>query len=338
MSAGAAGNVRTPEAVLEPDLPICDAHHHLWPGSGHTGAPYELADLRGDTGSGHNVLRTVFVECHSEYLRDGPEHLRPVGETAFVADAAEASARSGGAEIAGIVAHADLCLGDAVEEVLVAHEGAGRGRFRGIRYTTAHDEHPMNNTAARSGIMGEDGFRRGVRKLGQLGHSYDVFCFHPQLSELVELARACPEVTIVANHLGVPIAGGPYRGRADEVRAFWQQHLAELARCENVVLKVGGLTRPLTGDRWDRRGEPASSEEIATAWGDEMRYAIDHFGPARCMFESNFPVDKSCFGYVECWNAFKRVAAEHTAAEKRDLFHDTAARAYRLPQVVDRGH
>jgi predicted TIM-barrel fold metal-dependent hydrolase len=168
-----------------------------------------------------------------------------------------------------------------------------------------------------------------------MGHSYDAFCFHPQLPELVELARACPEVVIVANHLGVPIAGGPYRGRADEVRRTWQANLAQLATCENVVLKIGALIRPLSGERWDRRSEGATSEEIATAWGDEVRYAIDRFGPARCMFESNFPVDKACYGYVEVWNAFKRLAAGHTDAEKRDLFHDTAARAYRLPLVAE---
>ncbi len=323
------------EAVLEPDLPICDAHHHLWEDRGHTGSAYPLEALLADTSRGHNVVRTVFVECHTAYRTDGPEHLRPVGETEYVAAAAQASAEraatTGGSEIAGIVAHADLTLGDAVEEVLVAHDTAGGGRFRGIRYTTAFDEHPMNNGAARGGIMAEDDFRRGVRKLGELGLSYDVFCFHPQLPELVDLARACPDVTIVANHLGVPIAGGPYRGRADEVRTFWQTHMAELATCDNVVLKVGGLTRPLSGDRWDKRGTPATSEEIVGAWGEEMRFAIDNFGPSRCMFESNFPVDASCFGYVEVWNAFKLVAAGHTAAEKRDLFHDTAARAYRLP-------
>jgi L-fuconolactonase len=324
------------EPILEPDLPICDAHHHLWPDAGHLagGRPYLLDDLRADTGTGHRVVRTVFVECRTQYRTDGPVELRPVGETEFVARAAEESASSPGAEIAAIVAHADLCLGDAVEEVLAAHDEAGRGRFRGIRYTTAYDEFPMNNRAARAGIMGEDPFRAGVRTLGRLDLSYDVFCFHPQLPELVELARACPEVRIVANHLGVPIAGGPYRGRADEVRAFWRAQLAELARCENVVMKLGGLTRPLSGDRWDKRDRRASSEEVVAAWGDEIRWAIDHFGPARCLFESNFPVDKPCVGYVELWNAFKRLVADHSAVDKRDLFHDTAARAYRLPPIA----
>ena len=169
--------------------------------------------------------------------------------------------------------------------------------------------------------------------LGARGGSFDAMVYHTQIGELTELARACPEVTIIANHLCVPIAGGPYRSKADEVRAVWRRDLPELARCENVVLKIGALIRPLSGDRWDKREVKASSEEIAAAWGNEIAFAIDAFGPSRCMFESNFPVDKACFGYVEIWNAFKRMAAPFSEAEKLDLFHDTAARAYRLTQL-----
>jgi predicted TIM-barrel fold metal-dependent hydrolase len=319
-----------PEPILEPELPICDAHHHLWKGRGHTGFPYLLADLQADTATGHNVVQTVFVECHAEYRKDGPEHLRPVGEVEFVAAAAEDSARTGGSEITGIVGHADLTLGDAVEEVLHAEEEAGRGRFRGIRFTTAWDASPMGNNAGRAGLMGEETYRRGVHKLGALGMSYDVMCYHTQLLELADLARACPEVTFVANHLGVPIAGGPYKGKADEVRAVWQKGLRELATCENVVLKIGALIRPLTGEKWDRSGQQPTSEEVVAAWGPEIRFAIEQFGPSRCLFESNFPVDKACVGYVQLWNAFKRIAADLSPDEKRDLFHDTAARAYRL--------
>jgi predicted TIM-barrel fold metal-dependent hydrolase len=189
----------------------------------------------------------------------------------------------------------------------------------------------MGNNAVRGGLLGEPGFRAGVQKLGAHGGSFDAMVYHTQIAELTELARACPDVTIIANHLCVPIAGGPYRGKADEVRAVWRRDLPELAACDNVVLKIGALIRPLSGERWDKREVKASSEEIATAWGDEIAFAIDAFGPSRCLFESNFPVDKACFGYVEIWNAFKRMAAPFSPAEKQDLFHDTAARAYRLP-------
>ena len=325
-----------PEAILEPELPICDAHHHLWLGRGHTGSPYTLAELRADTGSGHNVQRTVFVECHAEYRQDGPPELRPVGEVEFVAGLAEVSANTEGPEIEGIVGHADLTLGAAARDVLLALQDAGKGRFRGVRHSTAWDAAPMGNNAPRSGLMGEAGFRAGTRVLGELGHSLDAMIYHTQILELAELAAACPTVTIVANHLCVPIAGGPYRGRADEVRALWRQNLPALARQENVVLKIGALIRPLSGERWDKRDVKASSEEIAAAWGDEIRFAIDTFGPSRCLFESNFPVDKACFGYVEVWNAFKRLSSGFGYGEKLDLFHNTAARAYRLTEIAPR--
>jgi predicted TIM-barrel fold metal-dependent hydrolase len=327
----------TSEAILEPELPICDAHHHLWLDTGHTGFPYTIDDLRADTTSGHNVRRTVFVECHAEYRKEGPVELRPVGEVEFVAESAETGAQTPGPEIEGIVGHADLTLGDAVDDVLAALDAAGRGRFRGVRHSTAWDAAPMGNNAIRGGLLGESEFRAGVHALGARGCSFDAMVYHTQIAELTELARDCPEVTIVANHLCVPIAGGPYRGRAEEVRAVWRRDLPGLAGCENVVLKIGALIRPLSGERWDKREVKASSEEIAAAWGDEIAFAIDAFGPSRCMFESNFPVDKACFGYVEIWNAFKRMAASFSPAEKLDLFHDTAARAYRLPTLAPNG-
>jgi len=322
------------EAVLQPDLPILDAHHHLWLARG-SAAPYTIDELRADTGSGHNVVATVFVECHSQYRQDGPPELRPVGEVEWVASVAEEADRRGdGPPIAGIVGHADLALGDAVQPVLEALAEAGRGRFCGVRDNTAWDASPMGNNAARAGILGEDAFRAGVRTLGRLGFTYDAMAYHTQLGELADLAAACPDVRIVANHLGIPLAGCPYRGRADEVRAQWRAGLTELAGRPNVVLKLGALIRPLTGEKWDREGVRASSEQIAAALGDEIGFAIDTFGPSRCLCESNFPVDKACYGYVELWNAFKRLTAGSSADERRDLFHDTAARAYRLPALA----
>jgi predicted TIM-barrel fold metal-dependent hydrolase len=322
------------EAVLEPDLPILDAHHHLWLSRG-TAAPYTLDELRRDTGSGHRVVQTVFVECHSQYRTDGPEELRPVGEVEWVASVAEeADHRNDGPPIAGIVGHADLTLGTAVQPVIEALAEAGRRRFVGVRHNTAWDATPMGNNAERAGILSEDAFRDGVRTVGSLGFSYDAMVYHTQLGELAALARACPDVRIVVNHLGIPLAGGPYRDRADEVRADWQRGLTEVAGCPNAVLKIGALIRPLTGDKWDRRGRLASSGEIAAAWRDEVLFAIDVFGASRCLFESNFPVDKACYGYVELWNAFKQLTADLTADDKRELFHDTAARAYRLPTLA----
>ncbi|MEL7158886.1 MAG: amidohydrolase family protein, partial [Actinomycetota bacterium] len=227
------------EEPLEPELAICDPHHHLWLDRGHTGWPYTLSDLHADTGSGHNVVRTVFLECHAEYRTDGPRHLRPIGETEFVVELAEQSATSGQAEIAGIMGNADLALGEAVEEVLAAHEEAGRGRFRGVRYICAQDDHPplaMGTSAA----MDDEAYRRGVRTVGAMGHTYDAMVYHPQLPELVEVARACPETPIVIDHLGAILGTGPYKDRRDEILTFWRSAMTDLAACPNTYLKLVG--------------------------------------------------------------------------------------------------
>mgnify|MGYP003306724824 FL=1 len=207
---------RQVEDVLEPELPILDPHHHLWLDEGHTGWPYTLDDFLEDTGSGHNVLGTVFLECHAEYRKDGPSHLRPVGETEFVIDLAEESAASGGAEIKAIQGNADVSLGAAVEEVLEAHETAGRGRFRGVRYITAQDDHPplaMGTNAA----MNDPSYLEGVRRVGALGYTYDAMVYHPQLPEMVDVARACPETPIVLDHLGGILGTGPYKDQRPEI-------------------------------------------------------------------------------------------------------------------------
>ncbi|MGH1492557.1 MAG: amidohydrolase family protein [Acidimicrobiales bacterium] len=332
----AAWIAQVQEEALEPDLPICDPHHHLWLDSGHTGWPYILDDLLADTGSGHNVVKTVFLECHAEYRTDGPEHLRPIGETEFVVALAERStalAASGtGAEIAGIMGNADLSLGNGAEEILLAHEEAGRGRFRGVRYSTAQDDHPPLSRPP-SAPMDNEAYLAGVRKVGALGYTYDAMVYHPQLLELVEVARACPETPIVINHLGCILGTGPYKDRRGEILEFWRGAMSELAACTNTFLKVGGIGMPMMGFRWDKQDAPPNSEELAEPWTEPIQWVIDQFGPDRCMFESNYPVDGRGAGYVVLWNAFKRIAAGYSADEKRLLFHDTAATAYKLERL-----
>lgn len=321
-----------------PNLPVLDAHHHLWLEGGHGGsAAYTVDELHADIATGPNVVGTVFVECHSQYRPDGPPELRPLGETEFVVQQAQRAAQRGGPPIVAIVGHADLTLGNAVQVVLAAHEELGAGLFRGVRHTTAWDPTPMDNSAPRGGLMAEEPFRDGVRTLGRMGLSYDCFCFHPQLPQAAGLAAACPDTTVVLNHFGVPIAGGPYRGRAEETRAVWKAGMTELAARPNVVVKLGAIIRPLSGARWDRRPEPPTAQEVADAWGDEIRFVIDTFGPSRCLFESNFPVDKPCVPYATLWEAFSIASASYTDAERLELFHNTAARAYRVAPVTSTG-
>jgi len=310
------------EQVLEPDLPICDPHHHLWETPGNR---YMMEELTADTGAGHRITRTVFVECMSGWRSDGPESHRPVGETEFVVST------DPNGFVAGIVGHADLRVPD-IEDVLAAHVEAGHGRFRGIRDASAWDPSPdvrASHTGPPARLLSDPAFRAGFAALGRAGLSYDAWLYHPQIPELTDLARSAPEVPIVLDHLGGPLGIGPYRGRREEVLAAWRSDMSDLASCPNVVVKLGGIGMPVYGMEWHRTGG-ATAEELAATWGPEIRWCIEQFGVDRCMFESNFPVDRPSCGYVTLWNAFKLMAADASAAEKAALFHDTAARFYRI--------
>ncbi len=324
------------ELVLEPDLEICDPHHHYWH---HERNPYLLEHLHADTGAtdargvAHRVTQTVFVDCMAEYRETGPEALRPVGETEFIAEAAARSEAEPGATIAGIVSYADLRLGPAVEEVLEAHVEAGQGRFRGIRHATAWDADPSIHAAHTNPVehqMADPGFRQGFEVLGRMGLSFDAWLFHPQLGDLVELVRAHPGTPVIVDHLGGPLGIGPYRDQRDEILATSREPLSQLADLPDVYLKLGGVGMSVFGDGWNKQETRPTSDEVAARWGDHLRWCIDTFGPDRCMFESNFPVDKVGIDYLVLWNAFKKVAAAYSADEKRDLFAGTARRAYRL--------
>ena len=318
------------EDIVDPARPIVDPHHHLWDRPGST---YVLDELWRDTESGHNVQKTVFVECHSAYRTDGPEQLRPVGETSFVAAIAEASASGDGATIAGIVGHADLTLGEAVEEVLAAHTAAGAGLFRGIRHAGAHTEVPeelMIPGRAPEGLYQSTEFQNGVRTLGRLDLTYDTWQYHYQLPELTELARSCPDTIMIIDHFSTPIGVGRFAGRREEIFDQWKTDFAELARCPNVVAKLGGIAMPDNGFGWHTRQTPATSDELRLAYAPYYLHAIESFGADRCMLESNFPVDRFSISYHVLWNGLKKITAAFSESEKNDLFSGTATRVYKL--------
>lgn len=324
------------EEPIEPDLPIVDPHHHLWDYRGRPGFQpvYLLGELLADTASGHRVERTVFVECDWAHWIDGPEEMRPVGETEFVAGVAGENEARGGTRIAGIVGAADLRLGDRLGAVLDAHAAAGRGLFRGIRHRLAHDPTGSARTsrtdAPQPGLMGRDEFRAGVAELGRRGYTFDAWMYHPQLPELVDMAAAVGGTTIVLNHIGGPLGVGAFAGRRDDVLAAWRADLAELAEVPNVVVKLGGIGMTPYGSGWSDRATPATSDEIVAEWGEPIRFIIERFGADRCMFESNFPVDKVSYSYRVLWNAFKKMTADLAPADRSGLFAGTAARVYRL--------
>ena len=328
----------TQEAALEPDLPICDPHHHFWDLRPER-LPYQrylLPELAADLNAGHNIKSTVFIEARAMYRAEGPEELRPVGEVEFVQGLAAASASGlyGPARAAAaIIGHANLNRGAAVAPVLDALQAASPNRFRGIRHSVTWDPHPeVENTSAHNwpGQLASDNFQAGARLLAARGLSLEGWLYFPQLPELADFAQAVPDLTIILNHIGGLLRVGPYAGREDEVMAQWRAGIAAVAACPNVVCKLGGVGMPRTGFDWHTRHRPIGSEELAADMAPLLHYCIEQFGPARCMFESNFPVDKVSYSHSILYNAFKRLSAGYSPTERAGMFHDNAARVYRI--------
>ena len=320
------------EDIIDPDRRIIDPHHHLWRRA--DGNDYLLENLWSDTGSGHNVTQTVFVECHAEYRTDGPEHLKCLGETEFVTEQADASTSDADqAQIAGIVAHADLSLGDKVEEVLVQHEELAKGRFRGIRDAGAHAEFPealLIAGRAPARLYSQASFREGMNRLGKMGYTFDTWHYHYQNQEFYELAKACSETQMILDHFGTPLGVGPYEPQKAQIFSQWKKDIKAIASCDNVVAKIGGLAMPDNGFGWHTRDTPPTSDEFVAAQREYYLYTIECFGPERCMFESNFPVDKFSISYPVLYNGLKKIVADFSESEKDTMFYGTAKRIYRL--------
>jgi predicted TIM-barrel fold metal-dependent hydrolase len=297
---------------------------------------YLIDELLADTGSGHNIAQTVFIECGSMYRADGPVEMKPVGETEFVNGTAamSASGQFGKSRLcAGIVGHADLRLGDKVARVLEAQIAAGNGRFRGIRHSVtwdASDAFAKARTSPPKGQMADPTWRAGFARLAPLNMSFEAWLYHPQLLELADLARAFPNTTIILNHVGGPLGIGPYKGKEKETFAQWKQGIMEVAKAPNVVVKLGGLGMLFGVFDFHARPKPPTSTELATAYRPYIETCIEAFGPDRGMFQSNFPPDGVSSSYPVLWNAFKRLAAGYSADEKAKMFSGTARRAYRL--------
>jgi L-fuconolactonase len=322
------------EDTIDPDLPICDPHHHLWDHrDGRIERRYLLDEIQRDLQSGHNIVSTVFIEHLAMYRADGPDELKYVGEVEFANGIAAmaASGLYGKTKVAaGIVGYADLASGSRVKQVLEAELAAAPDRFRGIRCTGAWDPDPRVARAPKPGLYMDATFRQGFAELEALGLIFDLPCRYHQLPECTDLAHAFPDTTIVLNHLGGIIGIGAYAGRREEIFAAWRESLADLARCPNVMVKLGGLAMDYSGFGWHERSMPPTSQELCDATRRYYETAIAYFGADRCMFESNFPVDKISCSYNVLWNSFKRITAAYSASEKAKLYHDTAARVYRL--------
>ncbi len=322
----------TTEKAIDPDLTICDPHHHFWDRPGNR---YFLEELLEDISGGHNITETVFIECSAMYRKDGPESMSPVGETEFVNGLAaqSASGEYGNTKVAsGIVGYADLSLGSKVEEVLEAHIAASPGRFRGIRNSSCWHPSPeiTGYKNPPEGLLNSQKFREGYAILGKLNLSFDAWLYHTQIYELVDLANTFPEIPIIMDHIAGPIGIGPYTNKQNQAFEEWSKGISELANCENVCIKLGGFGMPLDGRDWHNKKAPPTSTELAKAMAPYYEHCIESFGVDRCMFESNFPVDKLTTSYTILWNTFKRVSQSYTTSEKSALFRDTARSTYRI--------
>lgn len=316
------------EEILEPELEIIDPHHHLWPQGGPMS--YGLADLEADLETGHNVVGTVFVECGAAYQRGGDDPMAPVDETRFIAAQAALATRPG---IVGIVGTANLRRVDVLDDVLDAHLDAGGGLFRGIRHSLSHARYPESLSIpgrAPLGLAQDPAFRAGLARLGERGLSYDCWLYHDQALEFRDLARAVPGTTLVLDHFCTPLGVGPYAGHGEEIFAQWYLDIAEIAACENVVAKLGGLAMPDNGYGWHTAQRPPTSDEFVAAQRRFYERTIEVFGPERCMFESNFPVDRFSLSYPVVWNGFKKMSAGYSPTERAAMFSGTARRVYRL--------
>ena len=326
---------QSPEETLEPEIPICDPHHHFWvsrPEPVHY-QKYLLPELAADLNSGHNVRSTVFIEVRCEYRKDGPEEMKPVGEVEYVqaiADESAAGMQGPARAAAAIIGHADLKLGEAVRPVLEAMRAASPNRFRGVRHSVGWDESPELTNRDIKEVLSTGGYRAGAKVLAGMGLVLENSLYFPQLSELADFARAVPELTIVLNHIGGLCRVGPYANRDAEVLPEWRRGVEEVASCPNIVMKLGGVGQLRYGYYWHDRETAVGSEELAETLGPLMDHCIQQFGPDRCMFESNFPVDKVSYSYNVVYNAFKRLSKGYSASERAAMFHDTAVRIYNI--------
>lgn len=327
---------RSKEAPLLPELEIVDAHHHLWDRHGHR---YLLEEFAEDIGeSGHNVVSSVFVQCRTMYRADGPVRYRPLGEVEFIRGVA-AQARSGfygKTRVAqAIVGCVDLLEGAAIAPVLEAMSAVGGGAFKGVRLPVASHPDPAvrsNPVPAPAGLLEGTRFVAGARELARRELSLDLWVYQTQLDEVAALARQLPDLQIVLNHAGGPLGVGPFEGRPRPARESWAAGIQRLAERPNVAVKIGGFGMPIMGFGFEQGECAPSSSHIGEVIEPYVQHCVALFGTTRCMFESNFPVDKGGVGYDTLWNAYKRIAWSWSEAQRANLFSDTARRIYRIPR------
>tara|TARA_B100000575_G_scaffold63414_1_gene48476 strand:- start:395 stop:1435 length:1041 start_codon:yes stop_codon:yes gene_type:complete len=331
------------EDVIDPEQRIIDPHHHLWPKTNEGSANvkrlrlynYMLEDFWQDTSSGHNVTDSVYIECSEFFWNSEKEHLNPVGETEHIKGLAQLSQKnSTKTSISGIIGHANLLLGKDVNEVLERHIDIGGNLFKGIRHAGSWDPSDKINNSHHNPprdmyLMKE--FGEGVKALRNKSLVFEAWQYHHQLTQVVHLARNNPDLVIVLDHFSGPLGVGSYATKKEEVYDNWKKDLKELSRCDNVIAKLGGLAMPVNGLGFETNPNPPTSNEFMSIQRQFYLTTIDFFGTERCMFESNFPVDKYSVSYHVLWNAFKNLVKDFSQTEKDHLFFKTASNVYNIP-------
>lgn len=322
------------EAIIDAEMPIIDAHHHLFK---RANLRYLLDDFLEDANAGHNISASVYIETQAMARQRGPQFLKALGEIEFAngAGAMSSSGLYGSCKVcAAIVGYAEISAGDGIAELLDRAMAAAPDRFRGVRQMSfSHPSEALREVLSvrfPEGMISSAGFQKGFRHVASRSLTFDATVFHNQLVELGELAGSFPDTTIVLNHLGMAMAYGLDAEGRKEVFFEWRGRLKELASHSNVVCKIGGLGMPFWGFGFEKRSDPLGHVELAAAWAPYVETAIEAFGVERCLMESNFPLEGVACGYVPLWNAMKLITKEYTSSEKAALFRDVAARVYRI--------
>ena len=322
------------EEIINPELPIIDPHHHLWNGDNQLAGsfPYLIENLNEDTFSGHNIVGTIFMECAQGYYLDGEEKYKPVGETEFVINLIKDSEKlSKSTNIMGIIGFADLMLGHEVKDVLNTHLSKGEGLFRGIRHAAGWDKNnEIHNSHSNpiENIYHNKSFMKGAEELINLKLTFDAWHYHHQINDLSIFAKKYPELTIIHDHFGGPLGVGPYEGKKEEIFKKWKDDISLLSESKNVYAKLGGLAMPVNGWNFHKQNKPASSDQIVDMHHEYYLHTINCFGVERCMFESNFPVDRRSVSYHVIWNAFKKMVLGYSDEDKNKLFFKNAKDVY----------
>ncbi|GAB5415087.1 MAG: amidohydrolase family protein [Congregibacter sp.] len=320
------------ETIVDPEQRIIDPHHHLW--RNMQGDVYTIDEYGVDTTAGHKVIGSVFMECGASYRSEGPEAERPLGESEFVIEQAQQARAKGLPPILGMVGHVDLRLED-LDRLLDLHIDLAGDFFKGIRQAGASAREDDTSVllipgGADADLYAQTDFRRGVQRLGERGLSYDTWHYHFQNAAFIELAQACPDTQLILDHFGTPLGVGQYAEQRDTIFTQWQRDIEALSYCPNVKLKLGGLAMPDNGFAWHLRDKPPGRDEFLAAQGAYYQHALDCFGASRCMFESNFPVDRLSLSYTVLYNALKTLAAPLNQEDRDQLFFGTAVETYRL--------